>query len=197
MAIHKCYSSYAPRPRQQFCLGYERLSCREYLYYAKLPFEENVALSKLVVEDRYSGNVPVEAELGKVGGKEAALVVESDIPYTAPEEAGEFVKRTGIASLAVGIGTAHGVYKGEPNVNVGRLHKICVKVDIPLVLHGTSGVPEKIVQECIANGICKVNYATDLRVAFSRGVKGYLKNQPDTFDPKKYNAEGRRWSGNA
>lgn len=158
---------------------------------SKLPFEENIALSKRVVDACHPGNVPVEAELGKVGGKEDDLVVEGDSPYTDPEEATEFVKRTGIDSLAVGIGTTHGVYKGEPNVNVDRLREIRAKVNIPLVLHGTSGVPDEVVRECISNGICKVNYATDLRMAFSCGIKNYLSNQPDVFDPKKYNAKGR------
>lgn len=158
---------------------------------SKLPFEQNIALSKAVADACHPSGIPVEAELGKVGGKEDDLVVTGDSPYTDPDEAAQFVQETGVDSLAVGIGTAHGFYKGEPRVDVQRLKEIRQKVSIPLVLHGTSGVPDETVRACIANGICKVNYATDLRVAFSRGVKDYLADAPDTYDPKKYNAQGR------
>lgn len=112
-------------------------------------------------------------------------------PYTDPQEARIFVERTGIDSLAVAIGTAHGVYKGTPKLDVERLSEIREVVSIPLVLHGTSGVPDDSVRECIRRGICKVNYATDLRIAFSKGVKAYLKENPDVFDPKKYGAAGK------
>ena len=111
--------------------------------------------------------------------------------YTVPSEAAEFVSATGIDSLAVAIGTAHGVYKGTPKLDVERLSEIRKAVSIPLVLHGTSGVPDEAVKECIRRGICKVNYATDLRIAFSNGVKEVLGAAPDTIDPKKYNACGR------
>lgn len=158
---------------------------------SKLPFEQNIALSKAVADACHPSGIPVEAELGKVGGKEDDLVVTGDSPYTDPDEAAQFVQETGVDSLAVGIGTAHGFYKGAPRVDVERLKEIRQKVSIPLVLHGTSGVPDETVRACIANGICKVNYATDLRVAFSRGVKAYLTDVPDAYDPKKYNAQGR------
>ena len=154
-------------------------------------FEENIAITKSVVDVCHAGNVPVEAELGKVGGKEDDLDGGDDNPYTDPQEAKEFVERTGVDSLAVGIGTAHGVYKGTPKLDVERLSEIREVVSIPLVLHGTSGVPDEAVKECIRRGICKVNYATDLRIAFSNGVKEYLAANPDAFDPKKYNAVGR------
>ena len=135
--------------------------------------------------------VPVEAELGKVGGKEDDLDGGDDNPYTDPQEAKEFVERTGVDSLAVGIGTAHGVYKGEPKLQLDILSQIREVVDIPLVLHGTSGVPDEAVEECIKRGICKVNYATDLRIAFTNGLNKYLAENPDTIDPKKYSAVGR------
>lgn len=154
-------------------------------------FEENIALSKSVADACRPAGVPVEAELGKVGGKEDDLDGGDDNPYTDPLEAKEFVKRTGVDSLAVGIGTSHGVYKGEPNVRVDILKSIRDVVDIPLVLHGTSGVPDETVKKCVQNGICKVNYATDLRIAFTKGLKKYLEDNPDTIDPKKYSAAGR------
>lgn len=154
-------------------------------------FEDNISLTQSVVEACHPSGVVVEAELGKVGGKEDDLVAGEGNPYTDPQEAKIFVERTGVDSLAVAIGTAHGVYKGIPHVDVERLSEIRKVVDIPLVLHGTSGVPDDQVRECIKRGICKVNYATDLRIAFSKGVKAYLADHPDAIDPKKYNAQGR------
>ena len=152
--------------------------------------EENIAITKEVVRACHVGNVPVEAELGKVGGKEDDLDGGNG-GYTDPADAAYFVKETGVDSLAVAIGTAHGVYKGVPKLDIERLSKIREVVDIPLVLHGTSGIPDEDVRECIKRGICKVNYATDLRIAFTNGVKEVLEAQPDTIDPKKYNARGR------
>ena len=154
-------------------------------------YEDNIKVSKAVADACHPGGVPVEAELGKVGGKEDDLDGGEGDPYTDPQEAAEFVKRTGVDSLAVAIGTAHGVYKGEPKLDLDRLSEIRKGVDIPLVLHGTSGVPDETVRECVKRGICKVNYATDLRIAFSKGVKAVMAENPDVFDPKKYNAAGR------
>ena len=154
-------------------------------------FEDNIVVSKAVADACHPGKVPVEAELGKVGGKEDDLDGGDDNPYTDPQEAKEFVERTGVDSLAVGIGTAHGVYKGEPKLQFDILSQIREVVDIPLVLHGTSGVPDEAVEECIKRGICKVNYATDLRIAFTNGLNKYLAENPDTIDPKKYSAAGR------
>ena len=154
-------------------------------------FEENIALTKAVVEACHAGGVPVVAELGKVGVKEDDLDGGEGNCYTVPEEAAEFVARTGVDFLAVAIGTAHGVYKGIPKLDVERVSRIAQLVDIPLVLHGTSGVPDETVRECIARGMCKVNYATDLRIAFTEGVKEYLLKDPKAYDPKKYGAAGR------
>ena len=154
-------------------------------------FDENIAVSKAVADACHAAGIPVEAELGKVGGKEDDLDGGAENPYTDPKQAAQFVKATGIDSLAVAIGTAHGVYKGTPKLDKERLSKIREAVGIPLVLHGTSGVPDADVKDCIARGICKVNYATDLRIAFTKGVTRVLAEKPDTFDPKKYNAAGR------
>ena len=146
--------------------------------------EENIAITKAVVDACHAGGVPVEAELGKVGGKEDDLDGGNG-GFTDPKE------ETGVDSLAVAIGTAHGVYKGIPKLDVERLSQIREVVSVPLVLHGTSGIPDEDVKECIRRGICKVNYATDLRIAFTEGVKEVLTAKPDTIDPKKYNAVGR------
>ena len=156
-------------------------------------FEGNIAVSKAVADACAPSGIPVEAELGKVGGKEDDLDGGDDNPYTDPEQAVEFVKRTGVNSLAVAIGTAHGVYKGEPKLDLGRLSEIRKVIDIPLVLHGTSGVPDETVTECVNRGICKVNYATDLRIAFTKGVKEVFGENPDVIDPKKYNAAGKKY----
>lgn len=154
-------------------------------------FEENVHVTKAVADACHASGIPVEAELGKVGGKEDNLEGGESNPYTVPLEAMEFVNATGVDSLAVAIGTAHGVYKGIPKLDVERLSEIRKVVSVPLVLHGTSGVPDDAVRECIRRGICKVNYATDLRIAFTEGVKEYLSANPEVIDPKKYNAAGR------
>ena len=155
------------------------------------PLEENIAISKAVADACHAADVPVEAELGKVGGKEDDLDGGEGDPYTDPQDAVRFVAETGVDFLAVAIGTAHGVYKGIPKLDVERLSQIRAVVDIPLVLHGTSGVPDETVRECIRRGICKVNYATDLRIAFTEGVKEVFRETPDVYDPKKYSARGR------
>lgn len=156
---------------------------------SKETLEENIRLTKRVVDACSAAGIPVEAELGKVGGKEDELEC-SDPGYTEPEDAVRFVAETGVNSLAIAIGTAHGIYKGEPKLDVDRLSEIKEKVDIPLVLHGASGVPDSTVQECIRRGISKVNFATELRLAYSEGVKIFLKDNPDAFDPKKYGSVG-------
>ena len=149
-------------------------------------FEENIAVTKAVADACRPSGIPVEAELGKVGGKEDDLDGGEGNGYTDPLEAKEFVERTGVTSLAVAIGTAHGVYKGVPKLDLDRLAEIRKVVDIPLVLHGASGLSQEAVVESIKRGICKVNFATELRIAYTDGVKEFLAANPDAFDPKKY-----------
>ena len=156
---------------------------------SKLVLEENIALSKRVADVCRACGIPVEAELGKVGGKEDDMSCD-DPGYTDPDDAVRFVNETGVSSLAVAIGTAHGIYKGEPKLDVERLSEIRKVVSIPLVLHGASGVPDEAVKDCIRRGISKVNFATELRIAFSNGIKEYLAKDPEVFDPKKYCALG-------
>ena len=154
-------------------------------------YEVNIAVTKAVADACAPSGIPVEAELGKVGGKEDDLDGGEGDGYTDPQQAKEFVERTGATSLAVAIGTAHGLYKGEPKLDQERLSEIRAVVKVPLVLHGASGVPDEAVRESIRRGICKVNYATELRIAFSVGVKEVLNEKPDTIDPKKYGAAGK------
>lgn len=161
---------------------------------SKLPLQENIELAKKVVEmaKTYPVSPSVEAELGKLGGKEDDLEVkEGEDSCTDPEEAVEFVEKTGIDSLAVAIGTAHGFYKGTPKLEFERLAEIRNKVSVPLVLHGSSGIPDEDVQKAISLGICKVNFATELRVAYSDAVKAYIAEDDSVYDPKKYGAVAR------
>lgn len=159
---------------------------------SKEPFEDNVQKVKKIVEYAHARGVVVEAELGRLVGIEDNMIVdEKDSAYTDPEMAKEFVERTGIDSLAVAIGTAHGLYKGEPKLDFDRLQKIKNKVSIPLVLHGASDVPELLVKRAISLGICKVNIATDLKIPFANAVKKYFIANVDANDPRKYMTPGK------
>lgn len=150
-------------------------------------FEENIRLTKAVVQYAHLYGATVEAELGMLGGQEDEMTVDAkDAIYTNPDSALEFVKRTGIDSLAIAIGTAHGLYKGEPKLDFERLKKIREIVDIPLVLHGASDVPDELVKKAIEMGISKVNIATDLKIPFSNAIKNYFKENPNESDPRKY-----------
>ena len=151
--------------------------------------EGNIAVSKRVADVAKACGIPVEAELGKVGGKEDDLEAEADT-NTDPMEAKEFVERTGVTSLAVAIGTAHGFYKGTPVLDKERVSEIRKVVSIPLVLHGASGLSDDEVRDCVRRGICKVNFATELRAAYTAAGKKLIEEKPDTFDPKKLGVVG-------
>ena len=146
-------------------------------------FEGNIAVSKKVADVAKAVGIPVEAELGKVGGKEDDLEAEADT-NTDPQQAKEFVERTGVDSLAVAIGTAHGFYVGTPVLDKERLSEIRQVVDIPLVLHGASGLSDEDVSDCVKRGICKVNFATELRAAYTAAGKKLMEEKPETIDPK-------------
>jgi fructose-bisphosphate aldolase class II len=153
---------------------------------SKYPLEENIRITKKVVEIAGAVGVSVEAELGKIGGTEDDISVSEKEAYmTDPQEAVRFVKETGIDSLAIAIGTAHGPYKGEPKLDFDRLEKISSLVDIPLVLHGASGVPEDSIRKAVERGICKINIDTDIRQAFARAVREFLEKNPKEYDPRK------------
>ena len=183
---------------------------------SKHPFEENIALTKQVVEYAHAHGVSVEAELGKLAGVEDNVKVDArSATFTDPDEAAEFVERTGVDSLAIAIGTSHGAYKfkGEPYLDFERLKKIHELIpDTPLVLHGASsvlkefvdrcnefggeipgaqGVPEDMIHEAVKYGICKVNVDTDLRLAMTAEIRRVLAEHPEEFDPRKYLGPGR------
>lgn len=181
-----------------------------------LSFEDNIAVTKQVVEYAHARGVVVEAELGKLAGVEDAVNVKAeDATYTDPAQAVEFVQRTGVDSLAIAIGTSHGAYKfkGEPKLDFERLRKITELLpNFPLVLHGAStvipefvelcnkyggdipgaqGVPEHMLREAAKLGVCKINIDTDLRLAMTGAIRKFLAENPSEFDPRKYLGVGR------
>jgi len=153
---------------------------------SKLPFEENVELTNRVLAVARAVGVSVEAELGKIGGTEDDIHVdERDALFTKPEEAREFVERTGVDALAVAIGTAHGQYKGVPELDFPRLEKIRSLINIPIVLHGSSGVPDEAIEKAIKLGVRKVNIDTNIREAFVMACRDVLNNNDKEIDPRK------------
>ncbi len=153
---------------------------------SQFPLEENIAKTKEIVNIAHSIGVSVEAELGKIGGTEEHIsVAEEDVVYTDPEEAKYFVEETGVDSLAIAVGTAHGVYKGEPKIDFERIKQINELVDIPLVLHGSSGVSYDDLRKAVSMGIRKINIDTDIRASFAQTVANFIKENPDEIDPRK------------
>lgn len=153
---------------------------------SKLPLEENIAITNKVLEITRPIGVSVEAELGKIGGTEDDIhVSDREAMYTDPEEARYFVEKTGVESLAIAIGTAHGQYKGEPQLDFARLEKIKKLVKIPIVLHGSSGVPDEAVRRAISLGVCKVNIDTNIREAFVWEMRRRIEADPTEIDPRK------------
>ncbi|MDI3508249.1 MAG: fructose-bisphosphate aldolase, class [Clostridiales bacterium] len=153
---------------------------------SKYQFEENIAITKKVVEIAHAVDVSVEAELGKIGGTEDHITVsEKEALYTEPEEAVQFAKETGVDSLAISIGTAHGPYKGEPKLDFDRLAEIRSILDIPIVLHGASGVPDESIRKAVEKGVCKINIDTEIRQSFTKAVREILADNPAEYDPRK------------
>lgn len=155
---------------------------------SKIPYEENVAVTRQTVEKAKEFGATVEAELGTVGGKEDSLV--AGVIYTDPDQAVDFATRTGVDIFAVAIGTAHGFYKGEPKLNFELLAKLRELIEVPLVLHGGSGIPDEMIKKTIELGISKVNFATELRAAATKAVREALKDE-GIIDPKKYMGKAR------
>lgn len=153
---------------------------------SQLPYEENIAITQKVIEIAHPNGVSVEAELGKIGGVEDDIVVDAaDATFTDPAEAADFVKRTNVDALAIAIGTAHGVYKGEPKLDFKRLEEIAAATDVPLVLHGASGVSDEAIRQAVPHGISKINIDTELRIAFSKAIHEVLAKNPNEIDPRK------------
>lgn len=188
LAIHLDHFEDVKRIKQAIDIGFQ--SCM--IDASKEVFEENIAKVKEVVSYAHRYDATVEAELGKLVGIEDDLIVdEKDSMYTNPVDAEKFVDATGIDSLAVAIGTAHGLYKGTPKLDFDRLIEIRERVSVPLVLHGASDVPDELVKKAISLGICKVNIATDLKIPFSDAIKAFFKENPSANDPRKYLAPAK------
>ena len=144
---------------------------------SKYPLQENIALTKKVVEIAKTVGVSTEGELGKIGGTEDDIsVLDKDAMLTNPAEAKEFVEQTGVDSLAVAIGTAHGQYKFEPELDFDRLAKIRSLVKIPIVLHGSSGVPDKDIEKANSLGVRKVNNDNNILESLFKGFREAIKN---------------------
>jgi fructose-bisphosphate aldolase, class II len=153
---------------------------------SKLPLEDNISMTSRVVEIARAVGVSVEAELGKIGGTEDDVSVEErDALFTDPREAEIFARETGVDALAIAIGTAHGVYKGEPKLDFPRLKKIRELTDVPIVLHGSSGVPDDAIRKAVELGVSKINIDTDIRQAFMGKAAAHMRANPDNIDPRK------------
>ncbi|GAK05665.1 fructose-bisphosphate aldolase class II [Geomicrobium sp. JCM 19037] len=157
------------------------------------PLEENIALTKRVVEMAHAVGVSVEAELGRIGGQEDDLVVDAaDANYAIPEECERLVKETGVDCFAPALGSVHGPYKGEPNLGFKQMEEINKLVGLtPLVLHGGTGLPVKDVQKAIEYGHAKVNVNTESQIAATEAVKAVFESNPEQYDPRKYMGPAR------
>ena len=154
---------------------------------SKLPYEENVAISKRVCEIAHIAGIPVETELGRVlQSTDGVTIEEVEAAMTDPDQAKEFIERTGADSLAVAVGSVHAMKSREADLDISRIEAIRQKVGVPLVLHGSSGVKHESVVEAIEHGICKVNVATYLNQAFVQGMREGFEKHPDEVDPRKY-----------
>lgn len=150
-----------------------------------LPFEENIRNTQKVVEAAHACGVSVEAEIGHVGGAEGGALIAEGLSadtslYTTVDEAVEFVQATGVDALAVAVGTVHGIIKGEPHIDLQRLSDIRSALDIPLVLHGGSGLDDETFRDTVRNGINKINYFTEMSLTSSNAVKEFLREKGDT-----------------
>jgi len=153
---------------------------------SKLPYDENVAEVVKVVEACHAIGIPVEAEIGRIGGAEEHVVVsDREALMSDPVECAQFVEDAGFDFLAVAIGNAHGFYKGVPKLDFKRLEEIRDRVSVPLVLHGASGIPDDQITMAVERGICKINIDTEIRNAFIRTMQKFTAENPDQIDPRK------------
>lgn len=153
---------------------------------SKHDLDQNIEVTKSIAEIAHAVGVSVEAELGKIGGTEDDITVsDRDATFTDPDEAERFVNETGVDFLAIAVGTAHGPYKGEPKLDFDRIKAIKEKLNMPLVLHGSSGVPEESIRKAVSLGINKINIDTDIRMAFTKGIKEFVEANPEAYDPRK------------
>ncbi len=153
---------------------------------SKYDYEKNVRLTNEV--KAYLKDQLFEAEIGKIGGEEDGIA--STEYFTSLSEAEDFISKTNIDMLAPALGSVHGIYKGEPNIQTDVMKEISEKTNMPLVLHGGSGLPENILKECIKNGITKINFNTELQISWHNGVLDFIANNKDVYDPRKVISSG-------
>ena len=153
------------------------------------PFEENVQITKQVVEYAHAHGVSVEAELGTVGGEEDGVI--GGINYADPQECKKLVEQTAIDCLAPALGSVHGPYKGEPNLGFKEMEEISQLADLPLVLHGGTGIPTHDIQRSISLGTAKINVNTESQIAATKVIREILNNDQKVYDPRKYLAPAR------
>lgn len=156
---------------------------------SKYSLEDNIKITKEVVDYAHQRGVIVEGELGYVGGVEDNVI--NEVKYTNINDALRYVKDTSIDLFAPAIGNAHGIYSGKPNLNMKLLEELSDKVNIPLVLHGGSGINDSQIVELIKRGITKININTELQVAWNKGVRLYLNSNKDVYDPRKIILSGK------
>lgn len=154
------------------------------------PFEENVAITKEVVAYAHERGVSVEAELGVVGGQEDDVIADGVI-YADPKECEELVKLTGVDCLAPALGSVHGPYKGEPKLGFKEMEEISQTINLPLVLHGGTGIPTEQIQKSISLGTAKINVNTENQIAFTKKVREVLNTDSEVYDPRKIIGPGR------
>lgn len=151
------------------------------------PFEENVKITKEIVKVAHAMGVSVEGELGTIGGVEDDLSVdEEDATLAKPDEAIRFYEETKVDALAIAVGTAHGMYKGEPNIRFHIIEEVASKIDAPIVLHGGSGVPDEAIRRAIQAGAGKINVNTENQIAMTETIKKIFAEKPEVYDPRKY-----------
>lgn len=157
-----------------------------------LPLEENIALTKKVVELAHIHGVSVEAELGRIGGQEDDLIVdEAEAMYAIPAECEQLVRETNVDCFAPALGSVHGPYKGEPNLGFDRMKEVMELTDVPLVLHGGTGIPLTDIQRAISLGSAKINVNTENQIMQTKKIREILAEDQEVYDPRKYLGPGR------
>ncbi|TNJ67726.1 class II fructose-1,6-bisphosphate aldolase [Paenibacillus hemerocallicola] len=151
------------------------------------PLERNIDVTRRVVQTAHALGATVEAELGRITGREDDLVVEeAESRYAVPEQCARLARATGIDCLAPALGSVHGPYRGQPRLGFARMEEIRRLTGLPLVLHGGSGLPDEEIERAIAHGTCKINVNTDNQTAFTATVRQFLNDHPGTYDPRDY-----------
>lgn len=155
---------------------------------SKGSYEDNIKITNEVKS--YLNNQLLEAEIGKIGGEEDGIA--NELYFTSLEEAEDFISKTNIDMLAPALGSVHGIYKGKPDIKLDIMKEISDKTNMPLVLHGGSGIPEETLKAAVANGICKANFNTELQLGWHDEVVKFIENNKEVYDPRKVISSGEQ-----